>query len=653
MTTKRLVFAMLFACIAAPSLGARAAVPNLLNVQGVIRDAQGDVVSGTLAVRFSLHSAELGGTELWAETLDNVVVRGGVYGAYLGADAGNPLPTAAFETQPQLWLGVQVGSDDPLPRQRLVSVPYAHESVHATRADLATALSCTGCVAAGALGFDPATQGELDALAAAPLAEVSCAADAILVFDGSDWACSDDYATPADIAALGQTLGQMNCAKGDVPEFNGTDWTCNAPLFGLPANGLDEVSNGILTNEFQDGACSENTPLDIPNALLLGVSDILDFPDVGIAEELHVSVDILGNSDPNYLRITLVGPDSVEYVLWCGQSVPGYPEGECAGNAEGDLNLSFPEQPLAAGDLSDWLGRNPAGLWLITVVDHGTGGSDPDGQLAAWCVSTLTLSAGRMAIAGNVELSGGLTPTSGTLDVTGNTLISGDLVVGGAATVTSDFEVGGSALVSGDALVDGDLGVSGEANLTGGAIVEGGLNVTGTIRFNGVEYAPIPTGMISMFLGNCPTGWSEVQALRGRFPRGEPTGTAGSLGQGGDDNAVLVNHTHDVSVSVASGGAHGHGVSDPGHLHTLWSHNDDFNCSGDGEGNWGIARCPDNGGFGWPTSYAYATASATGVSVQSGGDHAHSASASATSTGVSGAGANMPAYQEVIFCAKN
>lgn len=71
----------------------------------------------------------------------------------------------------------------------------------ATSADLSLDLQCTGCVAEPELGFDPATQAELDA----KVAELTA------------------------LIPTGATLGKLGCTgNGQVPQYDGAGWTCAA-----------------------------------------------------------------------------------------------------------------------------------------------------------------------------------------------------------------------------------------------------------------------------------------------------------------------------------------------------------------------------------------------------------------------------------------
>ncbi len=169
---------------------AQAAIPELFNVQGVLRSSDGMLVDGQFTLHFSLYDAETEGTVLWVEEQADVLVQVGVFSAYLGADSGNPLPVEALYDAGEVWVEVAVGEEVPLPRQRLVSAPFSLAAQRALSADTAAALSCTGCVSDTALDFDPATQGELDALAANPLAQVTCTVGYGLAYAAEGWQCT-------------------------------------------------------------------------------------------------------------------------------------------------------------------------------------------------------------------------------------------------------------------------------------------------------------------------------------------------------------------------------------------------------------------------------------------------------------------------------
>ncbi len=167
----------------------------------------------------------------------------------------------------------------------------------------------------------------------------------------------------------------------------------------------------------------------------------------------------------------------------------------------------------------------------------------------------------------------------------------------------------------------------------------------------------VPPGMIAMFAGPCPTGWTEYTALRGRFPRGEPAGNSGSLDTGGSDDAVVVEHTHAISASSAAAGDHSHSVSGSTNVAGSHTHSLDLGMGyGAGALDQSRGRADQNspanrwGGAILPSGdHQHAVNGGTSTN----GSHSHAVAASAASSGVPGAGRNVPAYKEVIYCSKD
>jgi len=93
-----------------------------LSLQGTVQKSTGvSVEDGLYTLIFKLYTVETGGTPVWTEKQDSVILLGGVYSVTLGAVT--PL-TAAFDKP--YFLGITVGSGAELiPRARLTSSPYA------------------------------------------------------------------------------------------------------------------------------------------------------------------------------------------------------------------------------------------------------------------------------------------------------------------------------------------------------------------------------------------------------------------------------------------------------------------------------------------------------------------------------------------------
>ncbi len=129
---------------AAPTV---AAVPQLINYQGVLETSTGTPIAGPVNLTFSIYAVASGpDVALWTETQNNVAVTNGLFNVLLGSVT--PLPGDLFQSVDR-WLGIKVGTDAEMtPRQKLVSVAY---SVKAGDADTLGAGIVTTDKAAGTL----------------------------------------------------------------------------------------------------------------------------------------------------------------------------------------------------------------------------------------------------------------------------------------------------------------------------------------------------------------------------------------------------------------------------------------------------------------------------------------------------------------------
>lgn len=112
--------AMLLALLPTEAL---ADVPGLINYQGTLTDEYGVAVDTTVDMTFSITSDSAGFDLIWGETQPAIEVSDGIFHVLLGRVVG--FADTVF-TEPERWLGVQVGADSELaPRQRIASVPFA------------------------------------------------------------------------------------------------------------------------------------------------------------------------------------------------------------------------------------------------------------------------------------------------------------------------------------------------------------------------------------------------------------------------------------------------------------------------------------------------------------------------------------------------
>ena len=105
-----------------------AAVPTLINYQGHLTDKGGNPLTGTFSITFTIYDSEMDGTALWTETQPIIAVNNGLFNVLLGTATVGGVPENGFNG-PDRWLSVAIESDsEVMPRQRLVSVPYAYKA---------------------------------------------------------------------------------------------------------------------------------------------------------------------------------------------------------------------------------------------------------------------------------------------------------------------------------------------------------------------------------------------------------------------------------------------------------------------------------------------------------------------------------------------
>jgi hypothetical protein len=126
-------------------------IPQTINYQGYLTDADGYPLDGTVDMVFYLYDVDIGGNYLWKETQTGVQVTDGLFSVNLGEVIPINLP---FDTQ--YYLGIIVGEDTEMtPRQPVTSVGYAY------RAGIADAVT-EGGVDSSMLALDAVTADKID-----------------------------------------------------------------------------------------------------------------------------------------------------------------------------------------------------------------------------------------------------------------------------------------------------------------------------------------------------------------------------------------------------------------------------------------------------------------------------------------------------------
>lgn len=125
MNLRQKTFAVIALCLGL-SLAAFAASPQMVNYQARLTEPDGEPITDTLDIVFTIYDAASLGTMLWQESHSSVPIIDGLFEVILGAGTpAEPLTSETFASD-ETWLGVQIGVDPEMsPRTRLVAVPYS------------------------------------------------------------------------------------------------------------------------------------------------------------------------------------------------------------------------------------------------------------------------------------------------------------------------------------------------------------------------------------------------------------------------------------------------------------------------------------------------------------------------------------------------
>ncbi len=422
------------------SASAFAVAPAAMRLEGVIMGAGGaPVPDGDYDLVLALYAASTGGTAVWSEGPVKVKVMGGRFDVVAGAT--KPIDALALAALAEAYIGIKVGSDPELPRSRMYAAPYA---LHAANAAV---LSCSGCVggdhlangavSAAKLGFNYAGSSSKGG-PALDLGCTGCVSVAELVFDGDvdlganslkakNGTFTGDLVAKSVVATqfvgdgsklTGLALPSGSCSKpGEVVKGIAADGKliCTPGLdpSALPKDALDEVSNGLLTNQFVDTIETTSKGKAIPdNTGEDGVATI-DFPDIGLAQSFALTVEV-HNTDLAAISMQVLPPDDKK-VGWtlCDP---------CGKKDEKAFKVTYtPSNAPAVGAIAAWVGQNPKGQWTLKVKDAAfclpqAPGNDKlcntvaktDGTIVDFSIQIQTLSSKKVAATGVFQATSGL-----------------------------------------------------------------------------------------------------------------------------------------------------------------------------------------------------------------------------------------------------
>ena len=392
------------------------AVPSTIHYQGMLTTAAGDPIhcpdpndlqkgcpSGVINMVFRIYDNPVGGDPVWTETHSSVPVVNGV----VNLDLGTKSPVSPNLVSGDLYLGIELNNTGEMsPRQKIVASAFA---VRAAEADSVAGINAADIVTAGNVaGYCVTEENLADALANANYLNE----DALGVY------LTENGYKP------GGGLAGLQCLNGQVAVYNDGDWECGNS--GLAPDGIAQVSNGLMSNQFVDAFTSDNVPVSIKDFYPPGVQDVIEVPDIGVGQSMKVCINVSNSFTPN-VQITLKDPTGAQYSLYDGQELIG------------GLSACYPDDAEAkpignAPPFTDWFNKNPQGFWSLQVIDQGFNDVEFDGAIESWSVQMQTLSNKK-------------------IQATNDLIVQGNAFINGAIKTEND---------NNEVLVDGDLKVTGK-----------------------------------------------------------------------------------------------------------------------------------------------------------------------------------------------
>ena len=108
-------------CVAGPA--AAQDMPDVLPYQGMLTDADGAPLDGSVDITFRLYESSDAAEPVWTEAIDDAIVEEGVFYVYLGQEVAVWDDLIDGQTR---YLGIEINGDGEMaPRQKVGAVPYA------------------------------------------------------------------------------------------------------------------------------------------------------------------------------------------------------------------------------------------------------------------------------------------------------------------------------------------------------------------------------------------------------------------------------------------------------------------------------------------------------------------------------------------------
>lgn len=258
------------------------AVPNSITHQGRLLGDDGEPLTGTVTLAFTIYDAETGGSIVWeSDDLEVDLGGSGFYSVELGSEE-NPIQAENLAGD-SLWVTLTVdGGEELSPRIRIRSVPFAIRS--GTAESVAEGAVDSEAIADGAVGSDQLSGVDWAKVQNKPstLGDLQCNTDQIAVWDGSQWVCaadqntvySDDCPTGEVVGGL-QADGSVTCVPDDDTTYSagaGIDESNNTFTLSDQTCGSGEAATGFQSGTLQCTTVGDITSVDAGTGLSGGGS---------------------------------------------------------------------------------------------------------------------------------------------------------------------------------------------------------------------------------------------------------------------------------------------------------------------------------------------------------------------------------------------
>jgi len=273
---------IVFLIIVVGASSGRAAIPQMINYQGLLMDDQGDPLDGSFNLLFAIYTASSGGTELWSSGSQVVSVSEGLFSYQLGSSVSIPL--AVFSESNLRYLAISVEGEEIDPRTQLLAAPYSYVSSasdHSSTSDLAYSITCDGCVTDIELA-DNSVNNDVLAPNAVTSAEISngtiqlndigqngALPDQVIKWNGSAWSVEDDETGSGD--------GDWTINGNDI--YSGVSGNVGVGIT-TPSEKLDVLGNFHASGTIQSG---NSIIIDGAMHTISSTSGSLSFDDDNIA----------------------------------------------------------------------------------------------------------------------------------------------------------------------------------------------------------------------------------------------------------------------------------------------------------------------------------------------------------------------------------